>query len=64
MHHPESVVENERNKVHWDFQMQTDHLITARRPHLVIVKKCQIMDLAVLADYRVIMKVSKEEIRT
>ena len=28
----ESVLENERHKVLWDFEIQTGHLISARRP--------------------------------
>ena len=37
MHNPESVLENERHKLLWDFEIQTDHLISAMRPDLVIV---------------------------
>ena len=39
MHKPESVLENEMHKILWDFEIQIDHLILARRPDLVIVKK-------------------------
>ena len=39
MQHPESVLENETHKVHWDFEIQTDYPISARRPDLVRVKK-------------------------
>ena len=39
MHNPESVVENEAHKVLWDFEIQTDHQILARRPDLIIIKK-------------------------
>ena len=35
----ESVLENEKHKILWDFEIQTDHLILARRPDLVIVNK-------------------------
>ena len=35
----ESILENEMHTLLWDFEKQTDHLITARRPNLVIVKK-------------------------
>ena len=38
MHNPKSP-QNEMHKVLWDFEKQTDHLILARRPDLVIVKK-------------------------
>ena len=35
----ESVLENKMHKVLWDFEIQTDLLISARRPYLVIVNK-------------------------
>ena len=37
--HPESVLENVTHKILWDFEIQTDHLISARRPNLVIINK-------------------------
>ena len=37
MHNPEFVLENETHKPLWDFEIQTDHLISARRQDLVIV---------------------------
>ena len=39
MHNPESVFENETHNILWDFDIQTDHLISARRPDKVIVNK-------------------------
>ena len=39
MHNPESVLENETHKLLWDFGIQTDHLISARRPDLMILNK-------------------------
>ena len=42
MHNPESVLENETNKFLWDFEIQTDHLISARRPYLVVVNTQEI----------------------
>ena len=39
MHNPESTQEKEMHKVLWDFEIQTDHQISARRPELVIFKK-------------------------
>ena len=39
MHNPESILFNEIHKIPWDFEMQTDHLIPARQPELVIVNK-------------------------
>ena len=35
MHKPESVLENETHKILWDFEFQTSHLISARKPDLV-----------------------------
>ena len=39
MHSPVSVLVNETRKLLWDFEIQTDHLISARRPDLIIIKK-------------------------
>ena len=39
MHNPESVLENETRKVLWDFDIPTDHLISARLPDLIITNK-------------------------
>ena len=39
IHNHESVLENVTHKVLWDFKIQTDHQISARRPYQVIVKK-------------------------
>ena len=39
MHNPESVIENETHKLLWDFEKQTDNLISARRPYQVIVNE-------------------------
>ena len=56
-HEPESVLENEDYKILWDFNIQTDHVIEARRPDLVVVDKkersCQIIDFAVPGDSRI-----------
>ena len=60
MYNPESVLKNETHKLLWDFEIQTDHQISARRPDLIITKKekrtCRIVDFAVLADHRVKLK--------
>ena len=39
MHHPESILKNETHKLLLHFEIQTDHLISARRPDIVIVTK-------------------------
>ena len=62
MHNPESVLENDTHKLLWDFDIQTDHLISARRPDLIIINKkkktriCKIVDFAVPADHRIKLK--------
>ena len=55
-HEPESVLENEDYKILWDFSIQTDHVIEARRPDLVVVDKkerSKIIDFAVPGDSRI-----------
>ena len=39
MHKPESVLENGTHKILWDFEIQMDHPIPARRPYLVLIKR-------------------------
>ena len=39
MHNPAPVQENDTHKLQWDFNIQTDHLIQARRPDLIIINK-------------------------
>ena len=39
MHNPAPVLENDSDKLPWDFNIQTDHLIPARRPDLIIINK-------------------------
>ena len=39
MHNPAPVLENDLHKILWDFNIQTDHLIPARRPDLIIINK-------------------------
>ena len=60
MHNPEPVLENDTHKLLWDFDIETDHLISARRPDLIIINKkktiCKIVDFAVLADHRIKLK--------
>ena len=60
MHNPKSVREKETQKLLWDFEIQTDHLISARRPGQIIINKkgrtCRIVNFAVPADHRVKLK--------
>ena len=60
MHNPTPVLENVLHKLLWDFNIQTDHLIPARRPDLIIINNnkkkkriCKIVDFAVPADHRI-----------
>ena len=39
MYNPAPVLENDTHKLLWDFNIQTDHLIPARRPDLIIINK-------------------------
>ena len=60
MHKPESVLENETNKIFWDFMRQTDRLILTRKydPALIYEKKrtYRIVYFAVSVDNRVKIK--------
>ena len=60
MHNSAPVLENDTHKLLWDFDIQTDHLISARRPDLIIINKkkkiCKIVDFAVPADHRIKLK--------
>ena len=60
MHNPAPVLENDTHKLLWDFNIQTDHLIPARRPDLIIINKrkriCKIVDFAVPVDHRINLK--------
>ena len=50
MHNPESILENGTHKILWDFEIQTDHLISARRPDLEIVNKKRTCRIVYFAD--------------
>ena len=62
MHNPAPVLENDLHKLLWDFNIQTDHLIPARRPDLIIINKkkkkriCKTVDFAIPADHRINLK--------
>ena len=53
-------MENERVKIMWDFNIQTDHVIQHRQPNIVIVykkkRKCQLIDVVIPGDSRVELK--------
>ena len=56
------VLENNTHKLLWDFDVHTDHLISARRPDFIIINKkkkkriCKIIDFTVPADHRIKLK--------
>ena len=60
MHNPAPVLENNTHKLLWDFDIHTDHLISARIPELTIINKkkrtWKIVDFAVPADHRIKLK--------
>ena len=57
MHNPAPVLEYNTHKLLWDFDIYTDHLISPRRPDLMIKKRtCKIVDLAVPAEHRIKLK--------
>ena len=60
MHNPAPVLKNDSHKLLWDFDIQTDHLIPARRPDLIIINKrkriYKIVDYAVPVDHRINLK--------
>ena len=60
MHNPAPVLENNTHKILWDFDIRTDHIISARRPDLIIINKTKrtykIVDFAVPTDHRIKLK--------
>ena len=60
MHKPEFIQEDEIHEFLWDFEMQTDHLIPARRPELVLTNKKKkerhLVDFGVPVDHRIEIK--------
>ena len=59
-HRADKVVENEDVKVLWNFNIQVDKFIEARRPDIILVRKkkkeCVISDIAVPCDIRTQIK--------
>ena len=59
-HNPAPFLENATHKLLWDFNIQTDLLIPARRRDLIIINKkkrtCKIVDFAVPDDHRIKLK--------
>ena len=65
MRYPASVLENDTHKLLWDFNIQTDPLIPARRPNPIMINKrkiiCKTVDLAVPANHRINVKESENK---
>ena len=65
MNNPASVLENDTHKLLWDFDIEMDHLISARRSDLIIINKkkrtCKIVDFVVLVDHRIKLKESEKK---
>ena len=53
MHNQAPVLENDTHKLQWDFAINTDHLISARRPYLIIInkKKENLQNLVAAVEY-------------
>ena len=67
MHNPVFVLDNKTHNLLWDFEIQTNHLISARQPDFVIVnykkkkkRNYQIVEFAVPVDHRVKLKKSEK----
>ena len=60
---PSPVQEYETHNILWDFEILTDHLISVRRPDIVIVNKrkrtSRIVDFTASADHRIKLKESE-----
>ena len=63
MHNSASVLKNNIHKLLCDFDIQTDHRISTKRPDLIIINKerkkertCNIVDFPVPANHRIKLK--------
>ena len=59
MHNPAPLLEDNTHKLLWDFDIQADHLISARPDQIIINKKkriCKIVDFAVPANHGIKLK--------
>ena len=59
------MLETDKIKVLWNFNTQCDHIIEARIPDIVVVRKedrfCKIIDVTVPADCRINSKESEKK---
>ena len=73
MYNQAPVLENDTHKLQWDFNIQTDPLIPARRPDLIIInnkkkkkqkkkrESAKLLTLLVLSDHRINLKESEKK---
>ena len=65
LHNTKSVLENKTHKLLWDYEIQTDHLMSTRRQDLIIINKkkrtWKTVDLVFLADHWVKLKENKKK---
>ena len=65
MYNAALVIENDSDILLWDFKIQTDHLIPARGPDIIIInykkKNCKIVDSDVPAEHRINLKESEKK---
>ena len=66
MQNPAPVLENDTHKLLWDFEIQTDHRISPKRPDLIIINKkkkrnCKIVDFAYPGDHWIKLKKCEKE---
>ena len=57
MHNPAPILENKTHNLLCDYDLHTYHLISARRPDLIIINKtkrtCKVVDFAFPVDHRI-----------
>ena len=63
-HKPESVTENEKATILWDYQVKTDRHIPCNKPDLIVQEKesdrCVIIDVAIPSDYNIQKKATEK----
>ena len=68
MHNPAPVLENSTHKLLWGFDIHRNHIISARRPGLIIINKknktCKMVDFVVPSDHRIILEECEKRIST
>ena len=64
MHKLESVLENKKLKILWDYQIKTDYLIPTRRPYLVLINTPHKKNLLIQRITKIKSKKAKTETST